>query len=48
MLLSMTPIKSHQIFGKKKKKGIFKFGAGSKINVELGGKQSSNFGLATN
>ena len=29
----------------KKKKGIFKFAVGSKINVELSGKQSSNVGF---
>lgn len=28
-----------------KKKGTFKFAIGSKINVEVGGKQSSNVGF---
>lgn len=36
---------NHVRFLAKKKKGIFKFAAGSKISVELGGKQSSNVGF---
>lgn len=34
-----------RFLAKKKKKVFFKFAAGSKINVELGGKQSSNVGF---
>lgn len=46
MLLLMTPNTILSDFWQKKKFiGIFKFAAGSKINVELGGKQSSNVGF---
>lgn len=36
---------NHVRFLAKKKKCIFKFASGSKINVELGGKQSPNVGF---
>lgn len=45
MLQLMTPNTILSDFWQKKKKGIFKFAVGSKINVELSGKQSSNVGF---